>query len=119
MLLHRRERPSGDCARESRWRWQLKEQEGLEGQIVKVVQVAKRAQVTQGPKKGKSAALAAKQSQAAELEVGAGVALVAMVGLVALVATKVGPSVAAEDEPAPLTAVPSLAAAADASPVMV
>ena len=72
------------------------------------------SQSTKKGKKGKSL----KQSQAAELEVGAGVALVAMVGLVALVATKVGPSVAAENEPALLTAVPSLAAAADAPPDM-
>ena len=67
---------------------------------------------SKGPKKGKTAALAAKQSQAAKLEVGAGVALVAMVGFVALVATKLGPSVAAEDETA------LLAVAAEASPDM-
>jgi len=69
--------------------------------------------------KGKVAALKAKQSQAAKLEVGAGVALVGMVGLVALVATKLCPPVAAEDETALLTAVPSLVAATEALPVMV
>ena len=51
------------------------------------------------------AALNAKQSQAAELEVGAGVVLVGMVGLVTLVATKLRASVAVEDEGA-LLAVP-------------
>ena len=57
------------------------------------------------PKKGKAAGLEAKQSQAARLEVGAGVALVGMVGLVALVATKIRASVAAEDEAALLVTI--------------
>ena len=49
---------------------------------------AKEPKSAKAPKKGKAAGLEAKQSQAARLEVGAGVALVGMVGLVALVATK-------------------------------
>ena len=75
---------------------------------------------SKGPKgKGKGAALKAGQSQAVELDVGAGVALVGMVGLVALVATKLRASVAVEEEGALLATVPSLAVAAEASPTMV
>eukprot|EP00729_Bicosta_minor_P007250 gene7250-5460_t len=55
--------------------------------------------------KGMKGSKVPKQSQAAELEIGAGVALVGMVGLVTLVATKLRASVAVEDEGA-LLAVP-------------
>ena len=87
--------------------WRRRRRKGKKGKKNKKGKSPKESKSPKGPK-GKVAALKAGQSQAAELEVGAGVALAGMVGLVALVATKLGPFVAAEDEAALLVAVYSV-----------